>query len=101
MVAEIRKSDTKIRSSAVEPSHQQTPVPSGGVRLPTNFSAQRWRIPINVHARMKRLNFPKFKVAFTVKLKMISIDHYFRLNQTPKNTENIFQKTFYAETNGA
>jgi hypothetical protein len=32
---------------------------------------------------------------------MIFVDHYFRPNQTPKNAEIIFQKLFYAETNGA
>jgi hypothetical protein len=34
-------------------------------------------------------------------LKMISVDHYFRSYQIPENVESIFQKTFYAETNGA
>jgi hypothetical protein len=29
------------------------------------------------------------------------VDHYFRPYQTPENTETIFQKSFYAETNGA
>jgi hypothetical protein len=43
----------------------------------------------------------KIKEAFTVKLKMISVDYYFRTHQIPKNAENIFQKTFYAEINGA
>lgn len=32
---------------------------------------------------------------------MIFVDHYFRPNQTPENAEIIFQKSFYAETNGA
>jgi hypothetical protein len=32
---------------------------------------------------------------------MIFVDCYFRPNQTPKNVEIIFQKSFYAETNGA
>jgi hypothetical protein len=49
-------------------------------------------------ARMKSLNsenkiinlFQKIKEVFIVKLKMISIDHYFRLQQTPKNAKNIF-----------
>jgi hypothetical protein len=45
--------------------------------------------------------FPKIKEAFTVKTKMIFVDHYFRPNQTPENAEIIFQKSFYAETNGA
>jgi hypothetical protein len=45
--------------------------------------------------------FSKIKEAFTVKLKMISADHYIRLHQTPKNVERIFQKTFYAKRNGA
>jgi hypothetical protein len=44
--------------------------------------------------------FPKIKKDFTVKQKIISIDHYFHLNQPPENAENIFQKKiFYAETN--
>jgi SUMO ligase MMS21 Smc5/6 complex component len=32
---------------------------------------------------------------------MISVDQYFRSHQTLKNAKNIFQKTFYAETNEA
>jgi hypothetical protein len=46
-------------------------------------------------------HFPKIKEAFMVKPKMIFIDHYFCPNQTPKNAENVFQKIFYAKTNGA
>jgi len=45
--------------------------------------------------------FPKIKEAFTIKPKMIFVDHYFRFYQTPKNTEIVFKKSFYAETNGA
>jgi hypothetical protein len=45
--------------------------------------------------------FPKIKEDFTVKPKMIFVDCYFRPNQTLKNAEIIFQKSFYAETNGA
>jgi len=30
-----------------------------------------------------------------------SVDHYFSPYQIPKNVEIIFQKLFYAETNGA
>jgi hypothetical protein len=56
------------------------------------------------HAKINSLNpendlwfcFSKIIEAFTVKQKMISVDHYFRSHQTPKNAENI-----YAETNGA
>jgi hypothetical protein len=44
--------------------------------------------------------FPKIKEAFKVKLKIIFVDHYFHHQQTPKNVEIIFQKTFYTETNG-
>jgi hypothetical protein len=29
------------------------------------------------------------------------VDYYFRPHQTPENAEIIFQKSFYAETNGA
>jgi hypothetical protein len=51
---------------------------------------------------LKTINcFPKIKEAFTVKLKIIFVDYYFRGYQTLKNAENIFQKTSYAETNGA
>jgi hypothetical protein len=32
---------------------------------------------------------------------MIFVNHYFRPHQTPENAENIFKKTFYAETNEA
>jgi hypothetical protein len=46
-----------------------------------------------------RNRFPKIKEAFTVKLKMISVDHYFHPYQTLENVENIFQKIFYIETN--
>jgi hypothetical protein len=50
----------------------------------------------------KTLNrFSKIEEIFTVKLKIIFIDHYFCPHQTPKNAKNIFQKTFYAETNEA
>jgi hypothetical protein len=45
--------------------------------------------------------FPKIKEAYIVKLKMIFVNHYFRPYETPKNAENIFKKTFYAETNRA
>jgi hypothetical protein len=51
---------------------------------------------------LKTVNyFSKIKEAFRVKLKMIFVDHYFYTHQTPKIIEIIFQKTFYAETNGA
>jgi hypothetical protein len=51
---------------------------------------------------LKTINsFSKIKEAFTVKQKIISVDYYFRPYQTQKNAENIFQKMFYAETNGA
>jgi hypothetical protein len=45
---------------------------------------------------MKSLNsendfcFPKIKEAFTVKLKMISVDHHFRFHQTQKNIKKYF-----------
>jgi hypothetical protein len=64
-----------------------------------------------VHARIKEFKsrkrfgvlkivnrFSKIKEAFTVKLKMIFIDHYFRPHQTPKNAENIFKKTFTSDS---
>jgi hypothetical protein len=47
------------------------------------------------------VHFSKIKEAFTVKLKMISVDQYFCPHQAPKNAKNIFQKIFYTETNGA
>jgi hypothetical protein len=34
----------------------QIPAKLAEIRLPINFSAWRWWIPINVHARMKSLN---------------------------------------------
>jgi hypothetical protein len=43
--------------------------------------------------------FKKLKRLFTVKLKIIFIDHYFLYHQIPKNDKNIFPKTFYADTN--
>jgi hypothetical protein len=42
--------------------------------------------------------FLKIKEVFTVKLKIIYVDHYF---SPPPNNESIFQKTFYAKTNVA
>jgi hypothetical protein len=36
-----------------------------------------------------------------VKLKIISIDHFFRLHQIPKNVKIIFLKIFNDETNKA
>jgi hypothetical protein len=36
--------------------------------------------------------FPKIKEAFTVKPKMIFVDHYFRPYQTPKNTKIILRQ---------
>jgi hypothetical protein len=41
------------------------------------------------------------KEVFSVKLKMIFVEHHFVLHQTPKNTENIFQKIFNDQTNRA
>jgi hypothetical protein len=45
---------------------------------------------VNSHERAcKTVNrFPKIIEAFSVKLKMISINHHFRLHQTLKNTKN-------------
>jgi len=36
-----------------------------------------------------------------IKLKMIFVDHRFRLHQTQKITIFFFQKIFYTQTNGA
>jgi hypothetical protein len=38
---------------------------------------------------------------FSVKGKRFYVDYYFTLRQTPVNTENIFRKSFYGETNRA
>jgi hypothetical protein len=66
---------------------------SSRFELPINSNARQWRIFTNMRAKMKSLKtvnlFPKIKEAFTVKLKMISIDLYFRFHQIPKNAENI------------
>jgi hypothetical protein len=35
--------------------------------------------------------FSKIKEVFTVKPKMISVDHYFRPHQTSENAENILR----------
>jgi hypothetical protein len=43
----------------------------------------------------------KIEKVFMVKLKILSINHHFLLHQTRKNTENIFQKIFYAQINEA
>jgi hypothetical protein len=89
----------------------RTPRPTG-FRRPT--IAKFWRSDIKHGCKDEELNFgkrftvlkivnhfPKIKEAFMVKPKMIFVDHYFRPYQTPKNAEIIFQKSFYAETDGA
>jgi hypothetical protein len=72
--------DTKIRrSSAIESDYQETPISGSG------------GISTNVRARMKNLNpendllFLKIKETFTVKLKMIFVDHYFHPAKHQKN----------------
>jgi hypothetical protein len=51
---------------------------------------------------LKSVNhFPKFIKHFLSNGNHFSVDHYFRPYQTPENTKTIFQKLFYAETNGA
>jgi hypothetical protein len=51
---------------------------------------------------LKNVNhFSKFIKHFWSNGNHFSIDHYFRPYQTPKNTETIFQKSFYAEKKGA
>jgi hypothetical protein len=48
-----------------------------------------------------RNDFPKITKPFSVKRKIFSIDYYLMSHQTLENTVNIFQKSFYVETNGA
>jgi hypothetical protein len=43
----------------------------------------------------------KFTKHFWSNRNHFPVDYYFRPYQTPENTEIIFQKSFYAETNGA
>jgi hypothetical protein len=51
---------------------------------------------------LKSVNhFPKFTKYFWSNINHFPVDYYFRPYQTPKNAEIIFQKSFYAETNGA
>jgi hypothetical protein len=51
---------------------------------------------------LKTVNrFRKIKEVFTVKLKMIFVDHYFSPRPNTVNAEIIFHESFYAETNGA
>jgi hypothetical protein len=51
---------------------------------------------------LKSVNhFLKFTKQFLSNRNHFSVDYYFRPYQTPKNNEIIFQKSFYAETNGA
>lgn len=45
--------------------------------------------------------FPKIKEEFSVKWKIFVVDYYFTSHPTPKNTGNIFQKSFYAKINKA
>jgi hypothetical protein len=88
----FRQSDIKIRgSSAVELGYQQTPMPGdGGFPQPCKNEEFKSRKRFTV---LKTVNyFLKIKEAFTVKQKMISVDHYFRFHQTPKNAKNIFPK---------
>jgi len=66
----------------------------GRFELLINSNAWRWWIPTNMLAKMKSFKsekrftvlnrFLKIKEAFMVKLKMISVDHYFRPHQIPK-----------------
>jgi len=55
----------------IDLGYQQTPIPDGD-GLPQ----------MHVHAIMKG---QKLKEAFTITLKMIFVDHHFRLHQTRKN----------------
>jgi len=51
---------------------------------------------------LKSVNhFSKFIKHFLSNRNHFSVDHYFRPYLTPENIETIFQKSFYAETNGA
>ena len=43
--------------------------------------------------------FQNLKKNFRLKGKIFSVDYYFMSYQTPKNTNNIFLKSFYNETN--
>jgi hypothetical protein len=85
------------------PSNSNNRIPKSGdlqlqIRAVKNSNTRQWRIPTNVHARMKSFNskkqftvfktinhFSKIEEAFSVKLKMVFIYHHFRLHQTPKN----------------
>jgi hypothetical protein len=52
--------------------------------------------------KMKSVNhFPKFFKHFLSNENYFPVDYYFYFYQTLKNVEIIFQKSFYAETNGA
>jgi len=85
-ITEFQQSDTKIqKSSALESGYQQILVFGGGEFLQMCVKMK--------YFKSKKHRFLKIKEAFTIKLKMIFVDHYFRLHQTPKNVENIFQKT--------
>jgi hypothetical protein len=46
-------------------------------------------------------HFPKFTKGFRSNRNHFPVDYYFRPYQTSENAEIIFQKSFYAETNGA
>jgi hypothetical protein len=51
---------------------------------------------------LKSVNhFLKFTKHFWSNRNHFPVDYYFRPYQTPENAEVIFQKSFYAETNGA
>jgi hypothetical protein len=52
--------------------------------------------------KMKSANhFPKFFKHFLSNKNYFPVDYYFHFYQTLENAEIIFQKSFYAETNGA
>jgi len=87
----------------------------GRFGLPTNFDARRWRILTKVLAKMKSLNpendlrlffylkkivnrFLKMKETFTVKLKIIFVDHHFELHQTLKNTKYFSKNILHPNT---
>jgi hypothetical protein len=55
----------------------------------------------DLHTLLKGVNyFPKFTKHFFSNENNFTVDYYFCLHQTPKNTIIIFHKPFYAETNG-
>ena len=68
-----------------------------GVKWVESLTRMFWKM---VYEKFFRKLFSSFSFAFfPVKIKYFHVDFHFTSKQTSANAENIFQKTFYVETN--